>query len=69
MFDKKLFKASVVLAGFTLRQVAVELNIDEATLYRKMNGESDFYRREIQQLCSLLRIKDPAAIFFASEIT
>lgn len=69
MFNKKLFKASVVLAGLTMRQVAAELNIDEATLYRKMSGESDFYRREIQQLCNLLQIKDPTSIFFASELT
>lgn len=69
MFDKKLFKASVVLAGLTLRQVATELGIDETTLYRKMNGESDFYRREIQQLCALLKVKDPAKIFFADRLT
>lgn len=68
MFDKKRFKAAVVLAGLTLRQVAIELNIDEATLYRKMNGESDFYRREIQQLCDILEIKNPADIFFAQEL-
>lgn len=69
MFDKKQFKAAVVLAGLTLRQVAAELGIDEATLYRKMNGESDFYRREIQQLCSILKIENPSAIFFAPKLT
>lgn len=63
MFDKKQFKVAVMLAGLTLRQVAAALNIDEATLYRKMNGESDFYRREIQQLCSILKIENPSAIF------
>lgn len=69
LFDKKQFKVAVMLAGLTLRQVAAELNIDETTLYRKMNGESDFYRREIQQLCSILKIENPSAIFFAQEIT
>lgn len=68
MFDKKLFKAAVVLAGLTLRQVSAELGIDEATLYRKMNGDSDFYRREIQQLCDLLKIEDPGKVFLLRKL-
>ena len=52
MFNERRFKAQVVLAGMTMRQVAAELGIDEATLYRKMSGKSDFYRKEIQQLCT-----------------
>lgn len=69
MFDEKRFKAKVVLSGLTLRQVAASLGIDEATLYRKMNGKSDFYRKEIQKLCEILSIEDPTAIFFARDIT
>lgn len=69
MFDTRKFKAQVILAGLTMKQVAAELGIDEATLYRKMNGTSDFYRRELQQLCNLLRIDDPASIFFAEDLT
>ena len=64
MFNERRFKAQVVLAGMTMRQVAAELGIDEATLYRKMSGKSDFYRKEIQQLCNLLEIEDPTAVFF-----
>lgn len=56
MFNKRLFKAQVVLKGKTLRAVAKELGIDEATLYRKMNGESDFFREEIQTICPFLCI-------------
>ena len=69
MFNERRFKAQVVLAGMTMRQVAAELGIDEATLYRKMSGKSDFYRKEIQQLCNLLEIEDPTAVFFAVELT
>lgn len=68
MFDERRFKAQVVLAGLTMRQVAAELGIDETTLYRKMSGKSDFYRKEIQRLCDLLKIEDPAAVFFAEEL-
>lgn len=69
MFDERRFKAQVVLAGLTMRQVAAELGIDETTLYRKMSGKSDFYRKEIQKLCDLLKIEDPAAVFFAEKLT
>lgn len=69
MFNKQLFKAQVVLKGLTLRLVAAEIGIDIATLYRKMNGKSDFYRFEILKLCKLLEIKNPDDIFFAKDIT
>lgn len=69
MFDTRRFRAQVILAGLTMRQVAAELGIDEATLYRKMNGTSDFYRKELQQLCQILKIEDPVPIFFAEELT
>ncbi len=69
MFDAKRFKAAIVLSGMTVHQIAEELGIDDATLYRKMSGKSDFYRREIQKLCDLLKIEDPVAIFFAPELT
>lgn len=68
MFDEKRFRALVVLSGMTLQQVANEIGINEATLYRKMKGKSDFYRKEIQQLCDLLNIEDPASVFFASHL-
>ncbi len=69
MFDEKRFRAAVVMSGLKMRDVAAELGIDSATLYRKMNGKSDFYRNEIQNLCELLDIKDPTLIFFAPNVT
>lgn len=68
MFDKKLFKKVVSDKGYSLSQVAKLIGIDAATLYRKMNGESDFYRSEIQKICRALEINDPMPIFFAQEI-
>lgn len=68
MFNKRLFKAQVALKGKTMRSVAKEMGVDEATLYRKMNGESDFFRHEIQILCKFLEIVNPTEIFFASHI-
>ncbi|AKL96661.1 hypothetical protein CACET_c32170 [Clostridium aceticum] len=69
MFDKKKFRAQVLLSGKSLKDIADLLDINLTTLYRKMNGESDFYRNEIQLLCEHLDIKNPTEIFFAEKIT
>ena len=69
MFDKKLFKSRLVLSGKSVADVAKTLNISESTLYRKINGDSDFFRHEINMLCDELGIADPKAIFFADEVT
>ena len=68
MFDKKKFKAKVIIEGKTLLEVANFLEINIATLHRKMNGESDFFRDEIQKLKEFLDIEDPNEIFFAEKI-
>ncbi len=68
MFNARKFRAAVILKGLTLRAVASELGIAEATLYRKMHGRSDFSRKEIQMLCKLLEIDDPSTIFFAEDL-
>ena len=67
MFDKQKFREAVARKGYTLADLAKVLKIDQATLYRKINGDSDFYRREIQVLCKTLDIKNPVEIFFAEK--
>lgn len=69
VFDKKRFRIAVMLKGLSLKQVAQYLGIDISTLYRKINGTSEFTRAEIQQLCELLELDDPKEIFFANELT
>ena len=65
MFNKLKFKAAVVEKGKTLEDVANFLNINYATLYRKMNGHSEFSRDEIQKICGFLELESPIDIFFA----
>lgn len=67
MFNKNAFKAKVVGAGMTLAEVAAKIGINPATLGRKMSGESDFTRAEIQKMRSILEMTaaDADAIFFA----
>ncbi|MCD8357480.1 MAG: helix-turn-helix domain-containing protein [Clostridia bacterium] len=69
MFNKLLFQYEVKKKGFTLKDAAHIMGVDVTTLYRKMNGESDFYRHEIQKLCAEIGFDNPMEIFFAEKIT
>ena len=69
MFNKLEFKAAVVENGKTMADVAKYLNINEATLSRKVNGITEFSREEIQKICEFLKLDSPVDIFFAKELT
>ena len=56
MFKKNEFKAEVVRKGLTLAEVTRELGLDPASLSRKINGNSDFYRGEIERIINLLNL-------------
>ena len=66
MFNKNLFRAKIVEHGLTLRAVAEILGMTEPTLHRKMKGESEFTRNEIQLFREKLglSIEEVEAIFF-----
>lgn len=68
MFDKKKFEAAMKLADKTYKDLAIAMDIDISTLYRKVNGISEFTRVEIQTLCELLNLDNPVAIFFSNEV-
>lgn len=69
MFDKRKFQAQLILAGKTMEDVANILGINVATLYRKINNNGSFTRREINAMLPVLGVKDPCDIFFAEELT
>lgn len=71
MFDRRLFRAAVVAAGYTLERIAVEIGINPATLNRKMSGDSDFTRCEMHNIRRILAlsVSEFEAIFFAPELT
>lgn len=69
MFNKQKFKSLLILSGKSIREISGLLGINEATLYRKMNGTSDFYRNEMQMLIECLNIVNPIEIFFDEYIT
>ena len=65
MFRENEFRAQIVRAGKTNKEVAAYLGINEATLYRKIKADGNFTREEINKMISFLNIKDPEEIFFA----
>lgn len=68
MLDEKKFKARLIEQGLTLTDVAKDIGINEATLYRKIKGKSDFFRNELSIIKKKLALSndDFEAIFFAS---
>lgn len=56
MFKKNEFKAVVARKEILLGDLAKALDIDSATFSRKMSGQSDFYRSEIEKLCKILEL-------------
>ena len=67
MFKKNEFRAAMVRKELTIVDIAKALDIDPATLSRKISGQSDFYRNEIEKLCKLLDLsaEEILKIFFA----
>lgn len=71
MFDEFAFRDLLRRKGKTLTDVANALHISIPTLYRKMSGESDFYRDEIRRCCEFLEepYSEIQRIFFAKEVS
>lgn len=68
MFDKRKFLAQMTLRGVTKKALANKLGINEITLYRKINNDGYFTRKEINDIIKYLRIENPAEIFFADKL-
>lgn len=69
MFNEIEFRSLAIKKGIKIPQIAKAMGISTPTLYRKMSGESDFYRSEIQAICDLFEEKDLNYIFFSQEVT
>ncbi len=70
MFNRNKFKATAMEHGTSLQQIAKLFGISLPTLYRKMNGESDFTRNEIQIFRRTFGLsgEECDAIFFGAEL-
>ena len=59
----------MVEKGKTISELAKYLEINESTLYRKINGVSEFNWNEIQKICYFLDLDSPIDIFFTINLT
>lgn len=66
-FQVNEFRAEMVRQGMTVNDVSEKIGIDRASMYRKMNGTSDFMRNEIEKIINVLHLSgdDVLRIFFA----
>ncbi len=69
MFNELEFRHEIAKKGKTLQDIATLLGISKVTLYRKINGESDFYRLEISKICEIIGTENMDKIFFAHKVT
>lgn len=70
MVDRAKFKYFTMRADLTLGDVAKHLSVNPATLTRKMSGQSEFTREEIQKTRELLNmsVEESEAVFFGHEV-
>ena len=65
MFDERKFRAQLVLKDISMKELASLLNLNESTVYRKINDNGSFTRDEINKMIEILEIENPMEIFFA----
>ena len=66
MFNKDKFRGAVISNGFTMELLANKINVNLATLYRKINRNGDFSREEIAKITEVLDLErdEVYSIFF-----
>ncbi|MBO5415139.1 MAG: DUF739 family protein [Clostridia bacterium] len=69
MFDKKRLEAELVLQNISKAEFAKALGIDTSTLYKKMNGKSDWTLTEIRKTGEILGKDKINPIFFAEKVS
>lgn len=70
MFNERRFRERLFREGYTKEKLAGVLGINQATLYRKINGKSEFTRIEMQLVQNALHLsrEELCSIFFAGEL-
>ena len=54
MIKREVLMAEVALKQTSVEAIAKKIGISKTAFYRKMNGQSDFYRKEILDICACL---------------
>lgn len=64
------FKIAQIIAGVSKEDMASALGVNIATVYRKINGESDFTLSELKKLKKILKLssEDVDSIFLQTNL-
>lgn len=56
-------------AGFDLDGFCKAIGMAKTTYYRKVRGETEFTRADIERICQVLNLDSPMEIFFADRVS
>jgi len=67
----RLLKSKLALQSKSISDLAQNINMNKSTFYRKLNGKSDFTRKEITDIIQILDLdrEDMCAIFFTQKVS
>lgn len=70
MVNVDLLRSEIVKKGINVSEVAAQMGVDKATLYRRMADSGTFTIGEVEKLTSILDLSHEAAIhiFFTNEV-
>ncbi len=68
MIDVKNLRGIIVRNGYSQAQIASKIGITSNTFYRKMKA-GIFNSEEMETMIDVLKIQDPASIFFAKNVS
>lgn len=65
-----LLKSKLALINKSISSLAEDVGMNKSTFYRKVKGESDFTRKEISDIITILDLnsEEMCAIFFARKV-
>ncbi|WP_276888819.1 helix-turn-helix domain-containing protein [Faecalibaculum rodentium] len=67
--DKYRLEYEMRKQGVSMSDLAHKLGMSRSTLYRKLNGITEFTLGEIQDILDYLGLDSPAGIFFKKEVS
>lgn len=67
--NKALLRYEMDRHKISTERMAAELGISRSSFWKKCNGISEFKQSEIKTMIELLDLDDPAAVFFADEVS
>ena len=67
--DRYKLEYEIKKSGHSLDEFCTGVGIGKSAFYRRLRGEVDFSRSEIQRIVAYLELKSPVDIFFSSEVS